>query len=154
MAYASHLQIVHGTTVLLDYGDMIESPPTIDGSQIVEVTPLVRASFPSIIPRGNEQHSIEFTLTEQVASAFESMRHVLEHSSTFNRSAAMVTITLNDGNTDYYELHNAVVSAWNSGHDSMRESLKVSITGGRLTRVPVLEPAEDWEGHAIIWEEA
>lgn len=154
MAYCSHIQIVHGATVLLDFNEKIAAPPTINGNQIVDITPLVRSTAPSIIPMGNEQHTIEFTKSAKVDSAFTAIRNALEQPSTFNRTAATVTITVNDSNSDYFELQNAVVESWDSSHDNKRESITYRIIGTLLNRVPVLSPSETWGSHAIKWGEA
>lgn len=130
MPFCSNLRITHGSTVLLDYDDKIDAPPSISGEVAVQVTPFLRANTVGVFDRGNQSHTIEWTASERVTNVYNSAVNVLSHANAVPRGKADVVIQLSNTNTSF-RLTDAVVQTWQSTWDEKRESLTISIVGGQ-----------------------
>ena len=133
MAFCSNLRILHGSTVLLDYDDKIDSPPSIDGGQEVQSVGFLRADSSKTFARGNDFHSLEWTATEPVSTAAATAISAFSHAVDLPRTTDTVTILIS-GQTTRYILKNATVESWSGTWDNKRESKTINISGGELQR--------------------
>ena len=129
MAFCSNFRVTHGGTVLLDFDDKIDAPPSLDGSQEVQITPYLRAESVGVFARGNQQHTLEWTQSEAVSNVNTTTINVFDWPLDLPRGAATTVITISGSNTSYY-LSDSVVESWGSSWDNQRESKTISIVGG------------------------
>jgi len=129
MAFCSNLRITQNGVVLLDYDDKIDAPPSVSGEQTVQVTPYLRAETVGIFPRGNQSHTIEWTITEPVSTANATATSIFSHAVNLPREQGDVVILLENSSTSF-QLKDAVIQSWSSSWDNKRESKTISIIGG------------------------
>lgn len=138
MGFCSNVKITHGATVLLDFGDKIASNPSVNGQQIVDVVPLLRADAVAIRARGNEGNTLSWTYADKINasnSTHAAARSVISHGLNLPRTKATVKIEFDDGDTDYYELADAVIESWGASWGGTREQRTVNIVGASITLV-------------------
>lgn len=132
--YDSILRITHGSSLLLDYGwplatDAIE----LDGEQEVDVAPLSRASGVKTFSRGNDSHSIEFTIAEPEYSVRDAVVSAFQHAVNTPRTTEDVLIELETGWV--WKLESATVQSWPCGMSGILPRRTVRLQGGAFTLV-------------------
>lgn len=132
--YESTVQVIwepDGAAVLLvDFGDAMWDVVKMDGGQVVQEIEPLRAAGIVAEPRGNERHTLTFTLcreTDGIAAAFEAR---LERAMQVPRTRADVLIRFSGG--DKYRLKNAAVRSWPNDQVEHLTSEAMEIIGGEV----------------------
>jgi hypothetical protein len=137
--------------VLLDYGDAMWGPVELDGSQIIQITSLIRAAGVKATPRGNEQHTLRFALCRIEDSLQDAFAARINGIIALPRTMADVLVELADGRK--WRLKNAAVQAWNGGQTERLSRENVELLGGQLiTDAGSYTPADYWNTDPGTWE--
>ncbi len=138
----SDWQIKHGSTVLLDFDDLISAEPDMSWAQIAQVEPVIDGEHPYIAAKGNVQNDFSFDRVVKKASMEAARNWRLSHSiECAALDKGIVTISVRGG--DSYTLSDAVVISGSStsGVDVSafpnRAQMSYEIIGGKLEIVAV-----------------
>jgi hypothetical protein len=116
--------------VLVDWGDELSERVTLDGGQLVDVVPRIRAAGVMTFPRGNEQHRISFEKSTEQSSLGAAFSERLRRSLALPRSRADVLLWFEAGSK--YRLKAATIESWPSRQDALWTRERVNIVGGVL----------------------
>lgn len=137
--------------VLVDYGDPMWTPMSLDGGQVVEVSTFVRAAGMSAIPRANEQHRISFTVARIMETMEDAFAARFNGSITFPRYMADILISLTDGRQ--WRLKNCAIKSWKSAQEERISRESIEITGGQLIVDPgSYYPSDYWNTDTATWD--
>lgn len=117
--------------VLVDYGTPMWEPVRLDGQQVLDVSPLIRATGSAVIPRGNETHTLTFTKAAETAGVREALAGQIgaQRSAPRGRADVLIQIQSNGG----WRLKGAAVESWPGGHPVEHISaMGLRILGGEL----------------------
>jgi hypothetical protein len=116
--------------VLVDFGDPMWDPVTIDGSQEVQTSRYVRGDGVKNFPRGNESHELRFTLAREIDSTVDAFEERLANTLTLPRTMADVLIQFESGRQ--FLLKNAAIRAWPNGQEDHLTRESLVILGGEI----------------------
>jgi hypothetical protein len=137
--------------VLVGFGDPMWSPVQVDGRQAVQTVARVRAAGIRAVPRGNEQHIIEFALCRDRESANEALHSRLAAMLALPRTGPADVLLEVDG-FGAVRLADCAVESW-AGEDF--ENLtreRVRITGGALAADEgTYIPGQTWGEISMLW---
>ena len=137
--------------VLVDFGDAMWTPMSLDGGQLVEVSTLVRAAGISAIPRANEQHRMSFSVARIMDTKEDAFASRINGSITLPRYMADVLISLTDGRQ--WRLKNCAVKSWKSAQEEHISRESIEITGGQLIVDPgSYYPSDYWNSDPATWD--
>lgn|GEM_PF-5049853 len=137
--------------VLVDIGDPMWTPMSLDGGQVVEVASFVRAAGISAIPRANEQHQMSFATARIMDTMEDAFASRLNGSITLPRYMADVLISLTDGRQ--WRLKNCAVKSWKTAQDECISRESIEITGGQLIVDPgSYYPSDYWNTDPATWD--
>lgn len=114
--------------LLVDWGDELSERVTLDGGQLVDVVPRIRAGGVMTYPRGNEQHRLSFEKSRQEASLGAALSERLRRALALPRGRADVVLWFESGTK--YRLKDATVESWPSQQDALWTRERVVIVGG------------------------
>lgn len=137
--------------VLLDYGDAMWGPVTIDGEQSVQVQGFLRALGIKAFPRGNDLHTVSFEKCRIEDGMDDALASRLNGIIALPRTMADVLISLEDGRN--WRIANCAIRNWPGGQEERLTREGVSIIGGRLTADEgVFVPGQTWGEINYEWE--
>jgi hypothetical protein len=139
--------------VLVDFGDPMWEPVSVDGEQLVQRSSYIRALGAKHFPRGNESHRLAFSLariTEGVSEAFVA------------RLTAALALPKTDGKPvllafesgEQFRLADCAVRAWPHSQVDGVTRETVVIECGRMTAdAGVYAPGQTWGEISFHWED-
>lgn len=137
--------------VLLDYGDPLWDPVALDGRQVVQEAGLIRAAGIRAIPRGNERHTLSFSLCRIRDAMDDAFAARVNGMLALPRTMADVLISLEDGRG--WRIKNAAISDWPGGQEERLTRDGVHITGGEIIADSgTFAPGSVWSADDQLWE--
>jgi hypothetical protein len=139
--------------VLVDYGDPMWEPVSVDGQQSVQAIAAVRASGAKHLPRGNESHLLSFTLARIEAGVSDAFVARLAAGVSLPKSASKpVLLSFESG--EQFRLSDCAVRAWPHSQEEHVTRESVVIDGGRLTvDAGMYVPGTTWGEISFNWED-
>lgn len=139
--------------VLVDYGDPMWEPVSINGEQMVQTASFVRGLGTKHFPRGNESHRLTFTLariTEGVSKAF--VTRLSAGISLPKAASKPVLLAFESG--EQFRAANCAVRAWPHSQEEHVTRESVIIEAGPLSiDAGVYVPGETWGEISYHWED-
>jgi hypothetical protein len=128
--YDSFVRISYAGRMLLDYGDPLWGPVTIDGQQIVETVNFVASPTARNFARGNETHVIRFELCRIFQSMEDAFAARLSAMASLPRAESGLLIELRDGRK--WAMTSATARSWSGLQEERMTREVVEIIGGGL----------------------
>lgn len=138
--------------VLVDYGTPMWEPVRLDGQQLLDVSPLVRAAGSAVIPRGNETHILTFMKAAETAGVREAIAGQIGAQRSAPRGRADVLLQV--GNHGGWRLRGAAVESWPGGQAIEHiAAIGLRIMGGDLVVDPgTPTPGGTWGEINLQWQ--
>lgn len=145
--YDSPVRVIYdpaGTAlVLVDFGTPMWDPVALDGEQLVQTASYVRGAGVKHFPRGNESHTLTFTLARETAGAADALESRLANTLALPRGRADVLLAFESGTQ--FLLKDCAIRSWSGGQMEhlTREGL-VILCGAILPDTTARLPGAVW----------
>jgi hypothetical protein len=132
--FDSLVEVKHGSTTLVEIGDPMWQPVRIDGGQVTQRVALVRATGVLVKARGNEAHTLTFSLASEETSVEDAAKAAAQWTLTLPRTMGDVSVLFDDGTG--YKLKNATIERWSADNEEQLGRFTLVIQGGELIDQP------------------
>lgn len=154
--YESSVRVIHGSLVLLDYGDPLTTPGiVIDGQHVIEPVHYMKALSMAHIKRGGETHTLQWTVADPQSGMAQAIKSSLDHAVSVPRSVELVTLQLQTG--EQWRLESGAIQSWASDSnegEGIVASRSYSAVTGSITAMHDVDPLMNWEQQETLWENA
>lgn len=127
------MKINIGTIVLADGVEKNEAPYNvkISNTRAIQVTQSIRGESVKSYDRGNQQTTLEFTVTRKHESIEDAQMFILQHSSSLNNLSDYLTIIEEPSNLVYY-LTDATIAEINGYVTNNTSTHQYKVIGGKI----------------------
>ena len=145
--YDSPVRVIYdpaGTAlVLVDFGTPMWEPVALDGEQVVQTASYVRGAGVKHFPRGNESHTLTFTLARETDGGADALEARLTNSLALPRAKADVLLGFESGTQ--FLLKDCAIRSWRGGQvEHLTQEGLVILCGRMEATATVYTPGATW----------
>lgn len=131
--FDSLVSVSHASTVLVAIGDPMWDVVRINGSQVIQSIARVRAAGIRAQPRGNESHTLTFSLCVIAESVEAAAKAAAHYAHTLPKTMADVTVKFADDTG--ITLKDAAIASWQAENSDPLGRHTLTIIGGEIVTI-------------------